>query len=114
MNNVEPIRNKQKIYTIKQYTLSDQYNERYRARDYLLFVFGINSALRISEPLSLRVKNTLTAQGEIKDLFKIRTSKTKKELKIFIDSSVKEALENYFEQEKFLAPNDHLFKTQTG
>jgi hypothetical protein len=52
MNNVEPIRNQQKIYAIKQYILGDKYNPSYQERDYLLFVFGINSALRISDLFS--------------------------------------------------------------
>ena len=114
MNIVEPIRNQQKIYAIKQYILGDKYNKAYRVRDYLLFVFGINSALRISDLLSLRVKDVLNSQGEIKDHFKIRTSKTRKELKILINDSVKKALEKYFAEVKFPAPGDYLFKTQTG
>jgi integrase len=114
MNNVEPIKSKEKVFAIKQYILSDKYNERYRARDYLLFVFGINSALRISDLLTLRVKDVFNSQGEIKESFKVRTRKTKKELKILINESVKKALKNYFDQEQFPEPNDYLFKTQTG
>jgi len=81
------------------YILSDKYNEKYRARDYLLFVFGINSALRISDLLSLRVKDVFNSQGEIKELFKVRIGKTEKELKILINDSVRKALKFYFEQE---------------
>ena len=114
MNSVEPIRSKQKVFAIKQYILSDKYNERYKARDYLLFIFGINSALRISDLLSLKVKDVLNSQGEIKEYFKIKTSKTKRELKILINDSVKKALSNYFQQEQFPEPNDYLFKTNTG
>ena len=114
MNNVEPIRNQQKIYAIKQYILGDKYNPAYRERDYLLFVFGINSALRISDLLSLKVKDVLNSQGDIRDHFKIRTSKTKRELKILINDSVKKALDKYFAREKFPDPEDYLFKSQTG
>lgn len=114
MNNVESIRNQQKIYAIKQYILGDKYNPSYRERDHLLFVFGINSALKISDLLSLRVKDVLNVQGEIKDHFKVRTSKAKRELKILINDSVKKALEKYFAQEKFPDPEDYLFKTQTN
>jgi integrase len=114
MNSVEPIKSTQKVFAIKQYILGDQYSERYRARDYLLFIFGINSALRISDLLSLKVKDVLNSQGEIKEYLKIRTRKTKKELAILINESIKKALENYFEKEKFPDPNDYLFKTHTG
>jgi len=92
MNNVEPIKSKEKVFAIKQYILSDKYNEKYRARDYLLFVFG----------------------SEIKELFKVRIGKTEKELKILINDSVRKALKFYFEQEQFPGPNDYLFKTNTG
>jgi integrase len=114
MNNVEPIRNKEKVFAIKQYILSDHYSEKYRARDYLLFVFGINSALRISDLLSLQVKDVFNSQGEIKESFKIRIGKTKREMKILINESVRKALKYYFDKEKFPGPNDYLFKTHTG
>jgi integrase len=114
MESVEPIRSKEKVFAIKQYILSDKYNPRYQARDYLLFVFGINSALRISDLLSLKVKDVIDSQGEIRDYFKIRTRKTKKELTILINESIKKALKNYFDQEQFPNPNDYLFKTHTG
>jgi len=114
MNNVEPIKSKEKVFAIKQYILSDRYSEKYRARDYLLFVFGINSALRISDLLSLRVKDVFNDEGEIKESFKIRIGKTKREMKILINESVRKALKYYFDKEKFPGPNDYLFKTHTG
>jgi len=114
MNNVEPVRSKEKIYAIKQYILSDKYNQEYQARDYLLFVFGINSALRISDLLSLKIKDVINSQGEIKESFKIKTKKTKKEMKILINESVRKALKFYLEKEKFPDPNDYIFKTRTG
>jgi integrase len=114
METVEPIRSKEKIYAIKQYILSDKYNQEYQARDYLLFVFGINSALRISDLLSLKIKDVIDSQGEIKDSFKIKTKKTKKEMKILINDSVRKALKFYLDKEKFPDPNDYIFKTRTG
>jgi len=114
MNNVEPIKSKEKVFAIKQYILSDRYSEKYRARDYLLFVFGINSALRISDLLSLQVKDVFNNEGEIKESFKIRIGKTKREMKILINESVRKALKYYFDKEKFPDPNDYLFKTHTG
>ncbi|MDD3859788.1 MAG: tyrosine-type recombinase/integrase, partial [Bacteroidales bacterium] len=114
MNNVEPIRSKEKIYAIKQYILSDKYNQEYQARDYLLFVFGINSALRISDLLSLKIKDVINSQGEIRESFKVKTKKTKKEIKILINDSVRKALKFYLDKEKFPDPNDYIFKTRTG
>ncbi|WP_430756995.1 hypothetical protein [Pseudobacillus badius] len=48
-NSVEPIRDLEKIRMIKEYLLHQSY------RDYFLFTFGINSGLRISDILPLRV-----------------------------------------------------------
>ena len=50
MNSVEPIRNKDDIQAMKDYL--KEWNER----NYMLFLFGINSGLRISDILQLRVK----------------------------------------------------------
>ena len=51
MNSVEPIRNKDDIQAMKDYL--KEWNER----NYMLFLFGINSGLRISDILQLRVKD---------------------------------------------------------
>jgi len=48
-NSVEPIRDPGKIRDMKEYLLHQSY------RDYFLFTFGINSGLRISDILPLRV-----------------------------------------------------------
>ena len=51
MNLVEPIRNKSDIEAMKEYLKA--WNER----NYMLFLFGINTGLRISDILNLRVKD---------------------------------------------------------
>nr|WP_182917132.1 hypothetical protein [Bacillus sp. PK3_68] len=48
-NSVEPIQSPEKILMIKKWLLHKPY------RDYFLFTFGINSGLRISDILPLRV-----------------------------------------------------------
>ncbi len=47
MNEVQPIRSQKKILAIKNYIKGPDYNKIYRERDYLLFIMGINCALRI-------------------------------------------------------------------
>ena len=54
MNFVEPIRDRKKIAQIK-----NQLRGQRRYRDLLLFVVGINTALRISDLLGLRVEHFL-------------------------------------------------------
>jgi integrase len=52
MNFVEPIRERKKISQIKNLLRG-----QYRYRDLLLFVVGINTALRISDLLELRISH---------------------------------------------------------
>jgi len=48
---VEPIREKEKIYLMKQYLAEQSY------RNYFIFVFGINTGLYLTDILALRVKD---------------------------------------------------------
>jgi integrase len=124
MNRVDPIKDKQKIFAIKNYIKSDNYiqdsiyKQFYQARDYMLFVWGINCALRINDLLSLRVKDIMNSQGNVGKYFYIKPRKTKKkagnELRIYINDPMKKSLENYLKQEKYLDPDDYIFKTKTG
>jgi integrase len=61
MNFVEPIRDRKKITQIK-----NQLRGQRRYRDLLLFVVGINTALRISDLLALRVEHFLDDRQRIK------------------------------------------------
>ena len=62
MNIVEPIRDQKKVLAIKR-NLKEEKNPR----NYLLFVAGVNLALRISDLLALKVKDILDKQGNIKE-----------------------------------------------
>ena len=58
MNFVEPIRDRKKITQIKNMLIGAK-----RYRDLLLFVVGINSALRISDLLALRIGDLVDEIG---------------------------------------------------
>ena len=60
MNFVEPIRDRKKIAQIK-----NQRQGQMHFRDLLLFVVGINTALRISDLLQLQIGHFLDEQGRI-------------------------------------------------
>jgi len=64
MNFVEPIRDRKKIAQIK-----NQLRGQRRYRDLLLFVVGINTALRISDLLGLQVEHFLDDDQQIKQRF---------------------------------------------
>ena len=71
MEFVQPIRDIKQIETIKK-LLKQQ-----SVRDYCLFVLGINSGLRISDLLKLRISD-VTENGKVKDRIRLREMKTNK------------------------------------
>jgi integrase len=107
MNPVEPIRDSKKILAIKK-NLAESKN----ARNYLLFVMGINTALRISDLLSLKVADVIDKKGNIKEYLHIKEKKTGRNAKIYINEVVKQALNKYLESVKAIGPDTYLFKSE--
>jgi integrase len=91
MNFVEPIRDRKKIAQIK-----NQLRGQRRYRDQLLFVVGINTALRISDLLELQVKHFLDDYRNIKRRFWIKEQKRGKRQEIVVNASIRASLEEYF------------------
>lgn len=81
---VEPIRDKEKIEIVKLILKENG------SRDYLLFLLGINSELRISDILNLKVCDV-----KDKEYIEIKEKKTGKYKKFPITSSFKETLFEY-------------------
>ena len=90
MNFVEPIRDRKKIAQIKNLLRGQK-----RFRDLLLFVVGINTALRISDLLQLQINHFLDEQGRIKHRFWIKERKRGKRHEVVINTSIREALDEY-------------------
>jgi integrase len=90
MNFVEPIRDRKKIAQIKS-----QLRGQRRYRDLLLFVVGINTALRISDLLGLQIGHFLDDHQHIKRRFWIKEQKRGKRQEVVVNNSVKEAFEEY-------------------
>jgi integrase len=91
MNFVEPIRDRKKIVQIK-----NQLRGQHRFRDLLLFVLGINTALRISDLLNLRVEHFLDEHQRIRRRFWIKERKRGKRHEVVINASIREALDEYW------------------
>lgn len=87
MNFVEPIRDKKKIAQIK-----NQLRGEKRYRDLLLFVVGINTALRVSDLLTLQIGDFVDEQGTIQDRLWLREAKRGKRNEVIINDSIREAL----------------------
>ena len=104
MNFVEPIRDRKKIAQIKNILRGQQ-----RYRDLLLFVVGINSALRISDLLTLRIGHFIDSQGRIKQRFEIHEQKRGKRHKVVINNSIGESLKEYMEAYQGVKDNPDNF-----
>jgi len=99
MNLVQPIRDKEMIQDLKEYF--KEQNER----NYILFLLGINTGLRISDILRLRVRDV-----EGWSIF-IREKKTKKAKEVKMPSDLKKALRKYA---KGKPKHEFLIKSRNG
>ena len=106
MNYVQPIRDPAKIEEIKNLLLHKSY------RDYFMFYLGINTGLRISDLLPLKVEDVRNKDYII--LIEKKTSKTKKKNKtkrFIINDELKVEIQKYT---LGMADEDYLFHSQKG
>ncbi len=100
MEYVEPIRDREKIETVKRIL------KRNGSRDFLLFLMGINSGLRISDILKLKVRDVSN-----KDYIEITEQKTGKHKRFPITNSFKPYLDEFIFDK---TPDEWLFESQRG
>ena len=100
MKFVEPVKSVKEIDRIKK-LLS-------KKRDICLFTFGINSSLRVSDLLSLKIGDVLDGNS-IKDSISIREAKTDKTKSFPLNDSIKKALKEYLAERKDAQPEEPLF-----
>lgn len=100
MNFVQPIRDIEKIEEIKTILKRQSY------RNYFLFVLGINTGLRISDILKLKVSDV---KG--KTHIVIQEEKTDKPKRFKINTTLQSEIEDYI---KGMKPNEFLFPSRTG
>jgi integrase len=106
LNTVEPIRDKNKIKLMKVVLKNKS------IRNYLLFTLGINTGLRISDLLQLKIKNV--SNGKIKDNIYIRERKTSKEKIFGLNKTAKEAIKEYLNSLDKYELDWYLFKSKKG
>lgn len=99
MKVVEPIRDIDDIERIKDYL------RRNNERDYILFMFGIYTGLRVSDIIPIKVKHILGSRIEI------REKKTGKIRSFPINQQLRNALNQYIEN-KQLKEYDYLFPSR--
>lgn len=100
MNFVEPIRDPEKVRTISEFL------KKANERNYIMFLTGIYSGLRISDILELRVRDIKN-----KDYVLIREKKTKKQKKFYINPILKKEIKTYCADKDL---SDYLIKSREG
>jgi len=80
----------------------------------LLFIMGINTALRIGDLLSLSVGDVMGANGEIVRVVVLREKKTKKTKRCPVNESLREALVKYFTIHSRRTRTEPLFTSRKG
>lgn len=99
MNFVQPIRDPEVLQDIKDHLESTNY------RNYIMFLVGIYTGLRISDILRLRIRDVSGSH------ISIREKKTGKQKRIFISSELKKKLAPYLEGKP---ANEYLIKSREG
>jgi site-specific recombinase XerD len=84
MELVEPIRDRKQLENMKRYL------KEHNLRDWLLFVLGINSGLRVSDLLALQIEDVKNCSRMI-----LREKKTGKSKDFPISDSCKKAIQEY-------------------
>ncbi|MCS1350311.1 site-specific integrase [Mechercharimyces sp. CAU 1602] len=100
---VHPIKSKKKINAMKR-----QLNDR----DRLMFVIGINSALRISDILRLKVSDVRNKDGSLSEYIFVREEKTKKSKMFLVNGANKRELTAYLTPD--MSDNAYLFPSRKG
>mgnify|MGYP000855902348 CR=1 FL=1 len=104
---VEPIRDKQKIN--KMYYYLKGRDPKYG----LLFKFGINTGLRISDILPIKLSDIFIGQNRFHEHLVIREKKTRKEKKIKLNNILKKEILCYLRSRK-CTDSPYLFYSNKG
>lgn len=104
---VEPIREKRLIQKMQTYLKGKS------MRDWLLFNLGINTGLRISDILNLKVSDLKTDKGNFREYILIKEKKTGKAKKFKPNNATKKYIDEYLKANS-LNSNDYLFQSRKG
>jgi site-specific recombinase XerD len=102
MEYVEALRDIKQINAIKRFL------KKQSDRDYVLFVFGINTGLKITEMLSIKVEDIMTEQSCIKSYYSWVPKDGESTKEVFLNETVQKILFLYI-QSANLKSEDYLF-----
>lgn len=110
MSTTEPIKDLKKIKELKNYYLRAK-----ELRNYCLITVGINTALRISDLLSLKWKDVYDFNNNnFKSHITVIEQKTKKENKLALNKNSIDALKTYKKSLEDFNKEDFVFKSRKG
>lgn len=107
MGTTQPIRKKQQLEHFRNYYKK----EENKPRNYALIVFGLNSALRISDILDLKWKDVCNSVGYLDHII-VMEKKTGKKNVLALNRATKEALNYYRKTLDTIVPEHYIFSSQ--
>ena len=110
METVQPIRDLKKIDAMKKVLSRGPYGKR----NLLLFVLGINSALRISDLLAMKLGDVVTEKKKVRDFISVREIKTKKTKRFRLNGNAAKAIKSYVDSLDNFNMDEHLFLSRKG
>jgi integrase len=104
---VEPIRDRAKINQMYYYLVNKDIKYG------LMFKFGLNTGLRISDILPVKLEDIINYDGQFREYFILNEKKTGKEKKIKINNSLCNEINSYITKVS-LSPGSYLFTSRKG
>ena len=108
MEFVQPIRDRKLVDRMKLYL------HRKSLRDWCLFVVGINSGLRVSDLLALRVRDVQDDSGKMRDRVRVRESKTGKMKDFPLNETARRCVREYLNSREGVKQTEWLYPSQKG
>ncbi len=105
MNIVQPIRSLEKLEEIKEEL------KKKGTRDYMMFLTGLNSGMRVSDVIKLNVDDVRNSNGTMKEHITIIEKKTKKVKKFPLCNNLLVEMEKYTRN---MAQGEFLFCSRKG
>lgn len=87
-----------------------RYLKRHSERDYVLFVFGINTGLKITEMLDIKVGDIWGNEGCLRDFFLLPYKESRNTKEVYLNHKVRKAVLHYI-QANHLNSDDYLFQS---
>lgn len=104
----QPIQNPQQLHQIKEILLQSS------KRDALLFILAVNSGLKVSEILQLKVSDVVDDTGQVRSSILFQNDKLTKHKWFAMNPELREAIWDYLKERKHYKQSEPLLKSQKG